>query len=1188
MGELIRREAAAKPLDFSGERLTAAISGQVEVEHYHRYLLARDYCRGLDVLDCASGEGYGSALLAQVAQSVVGVEIDAVSVEAARTEFTYPNLSFQQGDARALPLPDASVDVAISFETLEHLTEQDQFLSELRRVLRPDGLLIISTPDRDIYSPIGTVANPYHRLELTRVDFEALLRRHFINTALAGQRAIIGSVILGAQQDAPARSFERRGDNHIEASDHMARAMYLIALASNAPLLPLRNSIYIYRSDLDTDSRIRFEAEIGRRAAEQEALEAQQANLSAKNAASAQVVELEIQIIESNERANEIRNREAYAVEAVEVLQRQEKLLQLQVSDLEHRLLESDKWANRSREQEAYVTETIEVLQRQEKLLQSQILRVEHSREEVEARVVLLEHRGEALEQYLANALMRAAHAERLNTETNQQLTAELTAHSTARQTADHLIQRLGQIEDSSIWRGSYPIRRFGSRFPTVARGLRVSTKVVWWAATFQLLRRYRLWRDSRALQYISPLTRELDTSCLQVNTASDVAPVSLLATSVIDGINLPHSHKPVVSLIISTYGQLEMTLGCLKSITACLPLIPIEIIVVDDAYSGPEDMSVLQYIPGILLLRNAANLGFLLSCNKAARTARGRYIHMLNNDTELQPGSIDALVELLDERLDIGMAGSKLLFPNKQLQEAGGILWTDATGWNYGRGEDPDRPEFNYVREVDYCSGASIMVRRELFESLGGFDEVFAPAYYEDADLAFRIRLQGYKVVYEPRSVVVHHEGVSHGTDVTSGVKAHQLVNQKRMLARWEETLAKENYESGQHVMRARDRAKARKIILVLEHYTLEPDRDAGSRSTMGIIDSLLTAGWVVKFWPLNRAYNPVYTTAMERRGIEVIDHRWPGDLATWMQSNGLELDHVLVVRPDTAAMTLPAIMANVNAPLSFYGVDLHFARVRRQALLDGNLDLMHEAAYLERLERRVWRSFDLVIYPSEAEAATVREMSPGTRACGIIPFCFDASPPRTIATEGRSVLFVAGFAHPPNVDAAMFLIKEIIPLLETRVGPVTVTLAGSNPTESVRKLAGKDVTVTGYVTDEELATLYKSHRASVVPLRFGAGVKGKVVESLSHGLPFVTTSTGSQGIEGLSEVVPVRDDANEIAQCLALLLTDDEAWLRQSQAQTMFAVQRYSRTAMQKSVLNAFEMVETMTKTFTGAAMS
>ena len=1082
MGELIRREAAATPLDFSGERLTAAISGQVEIEHYHRYFLAREFCRGKDVLDVAAGEGYGTALLAQVARSAVGVEIDAAAVDAARAEFSRPNLRFEQGDARSLPLSDASIDVAVSFETLEHLAEQDVFLSELHRVLRPEGLLIISTPDRDAYSPLGMPPNPFHVLELTTAEFDALLRRHFRHTALASQRAIIGSVILGQGPDRPVRTYERRSEDVIEGSDQFSRAPYTIALASDAPLPPLPNSVYVYRHDVDTDPQVRREAELGRIAAEQSLATAED-----RIAASA---------------AN--------------------------ITALEQQIKDQQRAAEAS-------SERIATLQ---KLSGSAI-------EEAEA----LRVRAETLEQDLADS---KASAERV-----------------ARQAAES-DARLRAIETSSIWRVTRPLRNIGHRFPFFARNLRRAVQLVWWTATLQLPNRYRMWRAHRRsrLQVPEP---ETDGGQPQFTDVDIDAP----ATTSLD-VRVPCSDNPTVSIIIPTYGQVDTTLACLQSIAQHAPRCRIEVIVVDDAYVGDEDPSVLRDVAGIHLIRNDTNLGFLRSCNQAARVAKGRYLHLLNNDTELRADSIDALADLLDTRPNVGLVGSKLLFSDGRLQEAGGIIWNDGSGWNYGRGDDPSRSDYNYIREVDYCSAASIMIRAELFHELGGFDEAFAPAYYEDTDLAFRVRAHGMQVMYEPRSVVIHHEGVSHGTDLTSGVKAHQVINQRLMIDRWGSTFNKEHYPNGQHVLRARDRARTCKVILIIDHYVPEPDRDAGSRSTMGLLDSLVDLGWVVKFFPHNRAYSPVYTVALERRGIEVIDHRWPGGLRDWLRQNGDDLDHLMVMRPHIAAEVLSDIMGTTGAALCYYGHDLHFVRMRHQADVEENPGALHDAIAMERLERQIWRNFDVVIYLSEYEAATVREISPGTLARSIVGFCFDTYSVRTHPPEERNILFVAGFAHPPNVDAAVFLINTVLPLLEREVGPVKVMLAGSNPTETVRALGGPNVEVTGYVSDDQLNALYDKFRVAVVPLRFGAGVKGKVVEALSHGVPLVTTSVGAQGIPGLASVVPVHDDAGDIAAALKVLLIDDETWIAQSTAQIEFAQRNFSRSAMQRSVVTALEAGE------------
>ena len=234
------------PLAFTGERMTTEMAGQIEVEHYHRYCLARDLVDGLDVLDAASGEGYGSALLAGIARSVTGIDIDPASVAHAAANYSAPNLSFLQGDALNLPIADAAVDVVVSFETLEHIADHQRFMSEVRRVLRPGGLLIVSTPDRAVYSSAGTDPNPYHVLELTVAEFGALLGGHFANHTLLHQRAVLGSV-LSTPEGRGWRSYERRSVGRIEATDGLARAEYLIALASDAPLPEPVSTIYLDR-----------------------------------------------------------------------------------------------------------------------------------------------------------------------------------------------------------------------------------------------------------------------------------------------------------------------------------------------------------------------------------------------------------------------------------------------------------------------------------------------------------------------------------------------------------------------------------------------------------------------------------------------------------------------------------------------------------------------------------------------------------------------------------------------------------------------------------------------------------------------------------------------------------------------------------------------------------------------------
>lgn len=248
------REAAPVPETFTGERMTAAMTGAVEVEHYHRYLFARAFCDGRDVLDVASGEGYGSAQIAQIARSVVGVEYAGSTARHARASFPRDNLHYVQGDARSLPLADDSVDVVVSFETIEHFAGQDDFLREVRRVLRPGGQFIVSTADRDSYSPLGHPTNAFHVREVNRREFEAMLGAIFPHMRLVSQRAFIGSALLADEaSSAPPLVFERRGDR-FEACTGLSRAPYLIAVASDVPVSDLPPSLYLSRPDIDTDA----------------------------------------------------------------------------------------------------------------------------------------------------------------------------------------------------------------------------------------------------------------------------------------------------------------------------------------------------------------------------------------------------------------------------------------------------------------------------------------------------------------------------------------------------------------------------------------------------------------------------------------------------------------------------------------------------------------------------------------------------------------------------------------------------------------------------------------------------------------------------------------------------------------------------------------------------------------------
>ncbi len=631
--------------------------------------------------------------------------------------------------------------------------------------------------------------------------------------------------------------------------------------------------------------------------------------------------------------------------------------------------------------------------------------------------------------------------------------------------------------------------------------------------------------------------------------------------------LRFPRFDEPVVSIVVPTFNLLNLTLGCLQSISTAMTSIPYEVIVSDDGSTDATSAYLQGHVAGVVVASSTENLGFCAAANAGAKLAKGKYLFFLNNDAQLTPGCIDAVVDAASDP-GVGAVGCKLVYPDGRLQEAGGVIWSDGTGMNFGRGDDPNKPAYNFRRQVDYCSGAALLVRRDIFAELGGFDMDFSPGYYEDTDLCFKLRARGFRVLFEPQAVVLHIEGRSFGTELDAMSigrhgKSSQEVNRHLFVAKWGQELL-EHYPPGTSGGLLGGRRTDAPRVLICEHMVPTPDRDSGSYRLLWIIYAMLDIGCSVTFFSMTEPVSETYREELQRRGVEVVPG---GKFADFARDRVGLYDTVWVSRRDVAEQLAADVRSWFpRARFVYDTVDLHFLREEREEEL---LRIPRDVAAREQRrlrEVRLFRSADVTVAVSRAEAELISQLAPDVPVT-VISNIHSAPPiPFRQFNQREGVVFVGGFAHPPNVDGIVWFAREVWPAIR-QATDAHLWIVGPAPPPTVRSLESESVAVVGHAPD--LRWYLASSRVSVAPLRYGAGVKGKVGQAMAAGLPVVTTAIGAEGmgiVDG--EHALVCESSEHFAEAVISVYTDPTLWAKLSQAGRALVETDYSPALAREQV--------------------
>jgi len=641
--------------------------------------------------------------------------------------------------------------------------------------------------------------------------------------------------------------------------------------------------------------------------------------------------------------------------------------------------------------------------------------------------------------------------------------------------------------------------------------------------------------------------------SALAPTSTSNVQSPKVISYSMDQGFGLPTSSDPLVTIVIPLYNNWWVTYRCLRALQSNSDSTPYEVVVVDDA-SSDQTQEALQSVRGITVVRNLTNAGYLTSTNRGAVQASkaSKYLVLLNNDTEPVDGWLDNLYRAIEKDEMVGIVGSALIYPNGVLQEAGGQVFANGNAWNLGRGRNPLNALFAFTREVDYCSAASVIVRKTFWEKAGGFDLRYVPAYCEDSDLALTAWNKGYKVMYEPKSWVIHHEGLSHGKSTDSGLKKYQVANNRKLFAKWDVDLRDHWEDVG--VPRFEATRNSKGIVVVCDRQLPSLTRDAGSIRTVQIIRHVQELGYHAVLVCLDNATTEADMDLLRSTGVEV--HQDFNDLYDSLSLRRERVRVVWTIRQEIYDFFEERLRQ--IAPSAIFIADLMDIKYQKEH---------NPNSGVASAQLKIANEVDQVILVSEVEAQEFNRQSK-TKKATVIWAEYEPQKSEINWNDSKGLIFVGGFRHLPNLEGIEWFADSVLPILDELGFSAPIRIIGTGlTTQKIAELEARGLQMLGGV--EDLATIYNQSRIAIVPLLNGAGRKGKVGEALSFGIPIVSTSVGIEGFgDILSSGIVVKDTPAELAKAIHDLHENNDLWKRASELGKRYCASNLSSIAMRSEI--------------------